>query len=475
MNAPLGFMLLPVVSAGIAYMVFPYRPRVTIAGVAIFTFASAFVASVIPLDEPLKFLGASFPISGSFDFLGRQFVFSPSLRFALLFLYLGGGAFFAGCLSFHPDRQFLPIGLFVLSLLSASLFVQPPLFAAFFLLLSVAFLSLLLSDPSHPSPRGAVRWISYSVFGMLFLLLVGSRLAALTSPPSEPASLRPILLLLCLGFGLFLAFPPFHFWLPDVADDSPPYVVAFILSIYTGGVIFFLLRFLSGFSWLRSSPDLFLLLQAGGAGMCFMGACFSVFQTRLGRAFGYLSLCNLGAILLALSINQPAGVEIAVVLLVLRGFSLFVWGLSFRAIRSQHAADSIEHLRGMVFSRPISCAGSVLSALSLAGAPGLLSFPGYWSLLRLLSSSSPGGVAPLAASLLLFFSMLLGSISLFRFAHAMLQAPMASSSPLEKEGFFRSILLFSIGALFFFGLFPQTIIPWIERTAFDFTNAVINH
>jgi NADH-quinone oxidoreductase subunit N len=474
MNAPLGYMLLPALAAAMAYAVFPSRPRTTVAGATVFVLALAIGATAIPLDDPLRFLGASFPISGTFIFLGRQFIFSPSLRSALMFLYLGCGSFFAGCLSFHPDRYFLPVGLVVLSLLSASLFVQPPLYAAFFLLLSVTLLSLLLSDPSHPSPRGAVRWISYSVFGMLFLLLVGSKLASLASPPSDPAFLRPTLLLLCFGFGLLLAFPPFHFWLPDISDDSPPYSVAFTLSIYIGGVIFFLLRFLDGFPLLRSSADLYLLIQAGGAGMCIVGSLFSLFQTRLGRVFGYLSLSNLGAILLAISLNQPAGLAIALILLVLRGFSLVVWGISFHAIRPLRSTDTIDHLRGMVFSRPISCSGSILSALSLTGVPGLLSFPGYWALLKLLAGPSLGAVSPSIVPLVLFSSVLMGSFSLFRFARSMLQAPITVVSPLEKEGVYRTVVVFSLAIFFLIGLFPQWLFPLISKAAYAFTTVITN-
>jgi formate hydrogenlyase subunit 3/multisubunit Na+/H+ antiporter MnhD subunit len=103
---------------------------------------------------------------------------------------------------------------------------------------------------------------------MPFLLLAGSELAILAGLPIDPLRAQPITILLSVGFGLLLAFPPFHFWLPDAADESPPYSVALILSLYFGAVLFFLLRFLDTYAWRMSIPSCkwpapFFALSAG--------------------------------------------------------------------------------------------------------------------------------------------------------------------------------------------------------------------
>jgi NADH:ubiquinone oxidoreductase subunit 4 (subunit M) len=470
MNAPLFFLLMPVAAGGLAFLLFPFRPRSVIFFSTLLTAALAWAASAIPLDAPLTILNFTFPVGGSLNLLGRQFVFDPSLRSALVFLFFGGAALFGGSLAIPPNRILLPVGFIVLSLLSASLFVQPFLYAAFFLLLTVLFLSFLLSDESHPFPRGAVRWISYSTLGMLFLLLAGSELSVLNNLPADMSDLQSLLFRLCLGFGLLISFPPFHFWLPDVVDDSSPYSVSLILSLYIGAVVFFLLRFLDEFSWLRTSPEIYLVLRVGGVGMCLVGAFFSVFQERFGRCVGYLSLCNLGAILLGLSVSGPAGAQTTMILLAARGFSLSVWGVSFHALRPKKGGDCPEDLRGIAAMRPFAFSAALLSALSLVGTPGLLSFPPFWAVLTTAANTTGSGLPPLLLPLSLLLSLAAGILSVLRFARPMLHYSAALPSSLESSRLLRLFFLTSIALLILLGLFPQLYLPWVAKSANAFVN-----
>jgi formate hydrogenlyase subunit 3/multisubunit Na+/H+ antiporter MnhD subunit len=469
-SAPLVFVLVPLAASVLAYVFFPVRPRLVILLSALFAALMARIASVLPLDAPFTVLQFTVPVSSSFSLLGRPFVFDPDMRSALVFLFVGGGSLFAGSFAVPPNRFLLPVGWIVLGLFSSSLFVRPFLFAAFFLFLSVLCLSLLLSDPSHPVPRGSVRWIVCSALGMLFLLLAGSELSLLDNLPTDPEALQSLLLRLCLGFGLLLSFPPFHFWLPDVVDDSSPYNVSFILSLYIGAVIFFLLRFLDGFAWLRQAPETYVVLQVAGVGMCAVGAAFSVFQERLGRSVGYLSLCNLGAILLSLSVGGSSGVQMALVLLASRGVSLLVWGVSFHALRPKQAGDRPEDLRGAAFSRPLAFAAALLSGLSLVGTPGLIAFPPFWALLRSLASA-PDSILPVLSLLL---SLSAGVLSIFRFARPMLSSAASLPSPVEKGRLLRLFLLGAILSLFLLGLFPQLYIPLVANAANAFANLSVS-
>jgi len=470
MNAPALYLALPMAAALGAYFLFPFRPRSAILISTALAAGMAWFASALPLDAPLMVLGYSIPVTGAFSLLGRQFIFVPSLRSAVLFLFIGGAALFGGSLATPRNRMLLPVGWIVLGLFSASLFVQPFLYAAFFLFLSVLFLSLLLSDSSHPVPRGAVRWISYSALGMMLLLLAGSELSVLDNLPTDPADLQSLLVQLCLGFGLLISFPPFHFWLPDVVDDSSPYSVSFILSLYIGAVIFLLLRFLDGFSWLRLSGEVYLALQAGGVGMCLVGGVFLIFQNRLGRAIGYLSLCNLGALLFSLSIPGPAGAQTAMVLLAARGFSLLVWGVAFHALRPVHSSDRLEDLRGVAFARPLAFSAALLSGLSLVGAPGLISFPPLWALLGKLTVVSTAGLFGILLPLSLLLSLAAGVLSVFRFARPMLHFSDLLPVSMEQTRSLRVFLMASLFLLVLLGLFPQAYLPWVAKSASAFVN-----
>ncbi len=290
MNAPAIFLITPLFAAAVAYVFFPHQPRLTTFASILFSLLLAVAASFIPLGAAWVFLGHPLPVSNTLLFLGRPFIFNPEIRPIILFLCLGSAALLAGSLAASGNRLLVPVLLVVLEPPDLRrLFIQPFLYASFFLLLSVILLALLLSDASHPSPRGAVRWISYSVLGTLFLLLAGSAISLYSNLPADPAKMGPILVQLCLGFGLLLSFPPFHFWLPDVADDSPPYSVSLVLSLYVGGVIFILLRFLDGFAWLRQSSSVYLVFLLAGQRNV-RGGRFSLLGSKPPRALRRVSI-----------------------------------------------------------------------------------------------------------------------------------------------------------------------------------------
>jgi NADH:ubiquinone oxidoreductase subunit 2 (subunit N) len=472
MNAPFVFLFLPFLAAVLTYSFFPRHPRLTIVLSAGLSALLAGAAAVIPLGASLKIFGASLPVSNTLSFLGRSFIFNPVFRPAMIFLYLSIAGMVAGSLAASPNRHFLPVLWMVQGLLTASLFIQPFLYASFFLFLCVIFLSLLLSDVSHPSPRGAARWIAYSVLGTLFLLLAGSGLSLYSGTPMDPSKSQSILLELCLGFGLLLSLPPFHFWLPDVVDDSPPYSVSVILSLFIGGVLFLMMRFMDGFSWLRQSPDVPVVFLLAGNGMCLVGSSLALFQSRLGRCVGYLSLSNLGVILVGLSIAGSVGVETTLVLLAARGFSLLIWGISFHALRPKQASDHISDLRGRAFSNPVAFSAALLSGLSLVGIPGLFSFPPVWAVLRSLSSSGPAAPQAAFSQLAVIFSMAAGVLSLYRFARPMMQVPLAFAISRGGSRLFRAVLFVSLFFFLFLGVFPQILVPMVSRVASAFPNLV---
>ncbi len=468
MNAPAIFLITPGLVAVAVYGFYPRHSRETTILAVFYSLLLALAASSLPLGAPWSIFGHPLAVSNTLSFLGRSFIFNSEARPIIMFLSMGTAALVAGSLAVSANRILIPVLLLVLSFLFASLFIQPFLYASFFLFLTVVLLSLLLSNASHPSPRGAVRWISYSVLGTLFLLLAGSAISLYSNLPVDSAKMEPILIQLCLGFGLLLSFPPFHFWLPDVADDSPPYSVSLVLSLYVGGVIFILLRFLDGFSWLRQSSAVYLVFLFAGSGMCVVGSALSLVQDRLGRCVGFLSLSNLGVVFLSLSIAGGVGLKGGLLLLALRGLSLLVWGVSFHHLRPKQASDHMADLRGRAFSNPVAFSAAILSGLSLVGIPGLFSFPAFWAVLRSVSNPGSTGSPTFFPQLAILFSMAAGIISMYRFARPMMQVPLALSISRGGGRLFRALLIVSIISFFLLGLFPQIITPWISSAASAF-------
>ena len=463
MNSALLLMLVPLLGGLAAYLVWPRNPRLATLIGALTSGLLALLALWLPVGEPIRILTFEIPVDQAFTILGREFIFETSARPALVFLHLAATFLFAGGLAIPLRRLFIPTSLTVLGAMAAALFVRPFLYAAIFLALSAAAFGGILSDPDHPRSRGALRLLVFMMLSMPFILLAGSQLSLSDQIPTEVEQLNRILILLGIGFSFLLALPPFHFWVVDIAEDSPPYAVAFVLTLFQGAAVFFLLRFLSEFAWLRTIPEVYQAFGVAGVAMCVIGGVLALVQDRLGRLTGYAALANMGMILLALSSGEAAGMEAALVMLAWRGLSLGVWGLALTVLRQRDTLDTIQALRGRAKEQPLAATAVVVAGLSLAGLPGLAGFSGHWATLQLLAA--PGVAASYAPLVAIAVSMIACELAYLRFASAMLSG--AGRLALRREEGRMPALFLGSGVLMLivFGLLPQLVLPFIARSA----------
>jgi formate hydrogenlyase subunit 3/multisubunit Na+/H+ antiporter MnhD subunit len=467
-NSALLLMLVPLVGGLTAYVVWPRNPRLATLSGALTSGVLALLTLWLPVGEPIRLLGFEIPVDQAFTILGREFIFETSGRPALVFLHLAGTFLFAGTLAVPMRRLFIPTSLSILGAMAAALFVRPFLYAAIFLALSAAAFGGILSDPDHPRSRGALRLLVFVVLGMPFILLAGSQLSLSGQIPSELDLLNRILVLLGIGFAFLMALPPFHFWVVDIADDSPPYAVAFVLTLFQGASLFFLLRFLAEFAWLRTIPQVHQAFGVAGAAMCLMGGGLALIQNRLGRLTGYAATANMGVILLALSSGKEAGTEAALVMLALRGLSLGVWGVALTVLRQRHPQDALTDLRGRAKEQPLASMAVVIAGLSLAGLPGLAGFSGHWATLQVLGA--PAALANYAPLLAIAGSMIACELAYLRFASALLAG--AGRLTFRREEGRMPALFLGAGMLMLIllGLLPQLVLPFIARSAILFGN-----
>jgi formate hydrogenlyase subunit 3/multisubunit Na+/H+ antiporter MnhD subunit len=141
-------------------------------------------------------------------------------------------------------------------------------------------------------------------------------------------------------------------------------------------------------------------------------------------------------------------------------------------LRPKQARDRITDLRGRAFSNPVAFSAALLSGLSLVGVPGLFSFPPFWVVLRNVADPAAPGSPTMLPQLAILFSMAAGVVSLYRFAHPMMQVPLALSLSGGGGRLLRSILLVSIVSFLILGIFPQILAPWITGAANAFSNLV---
>ena len=459
MSVPVLMLATPFLAALLVYVLQRWRWAQAIIA-AVVCALLALLALQIPLDQVAVFAGRDITFQGTWSVLGRAFTFAPENRPALAFIYIASMFFFAGAGAAKVPSAFLPAGLLSVSLLTATLFVQPFLFAALFLEMLAAVSVLMLSDDDHPFTRGSLRLLVFVTLGVPFILLAGWQIEGATSSPDDLTFLTRATVLLDIGLLILLAILPFHSWIPTVAEESSPYAAAFVFTVVQMAVMFFMLNFFNQYAWLRS-PTQFAALRFAGVAMVIGGGAFAFAQRRFGRLMGYAVMVDIGAAMLAVGLGTADGLRAALAIIAMRGIGLSVWGMGLGWLRAS-AKDStdFDDLVGKAWQFPFASIAVVIGGLSLAGLPLTAGFVGRWALYRQLAVSDYGfAIALLAASGSVMLAYARGAASLFK------RTSTDKAFSIQDDQVAVVFLAIGVAVILFVGLFPQMVLPAVTQAA----------
>lgn len=447
MNAPLLIALGTLVSALLSGAL---RGRPHGAALASTLGAAALGAFVllVHLEQPFVVVGLSLKVGATWGILGRSLVLGEGNRTAVAFLYLAAAFIFGGSWIARPGRYFHSVGLVSLGAVVASLMVRPFLFAAIFLEIAAMGSVLILARPGPSNRRGALRLLSLYTTAMLTTLLAGWRVEILGAAGGTAEEGLQAAMFLAIGFAILMVVPPFHHWLPAEADTAHPYALAFVAVFLQSAGLFFLLRFLDGYPWLRDNMQLYAGMRAVGAVMVVVAAALAAAQPTLARAVAYALIADLGLPLIAMGARTPQGYQLAVGLIAAHAISLAVCALGLTALEQRAREDPpAADLRGVGRRAPLAAAATVAGLLSLAGFPLTAGFPARWALLQGLAATH------LAPALGIVAGMAIGAAVGLRWLRVLLQEGEAPPMPLPIAE-----RAFLAGGVFFcvlFGTFPQ--------------------
>jgi formate hydrogenlyase subunit 3/multisubunit Na+/H+ antiporter MnhD subunit len=332
--------------------------------------------------------------------------------------------------------------------------VRPFLYAAF----AMEFVALtgvvLLVRPAGEPNRGPLYLLTLTTLAMMAVLLAGWVIESEGVTEATPELALQAMVLLAIGFGVYLAVPPFHFWLSSSATESDPYVLTFVsLAVQSAG-IFFLFRFLDTYAWLRQETLVFALLRYTGGITTLLGAIWALSQRSMRRVLAFASISDIGAILLAIGIATPDGFRLALGLMLSRVVGLALASLGLAMLTTSESTDDAQGLAGAIQSHPLATSGIVAGLLTLAGYPLTAGFPGRWGILLNLSQLD---VAPSIAVLFAFIA-LLGTAVRWLFIFLTPSGQESQERLRSWEAFFA---LGGVALAAILGIFPQLIYPWI--------------
>jgi len=453
MSAPIIFIILPIVLGGILMLLTSraFLSSVLASGFCLFL---AILAGFLPINQVFLLGSSRFTIAAEMNILGRQLVLDQNgLTAAILFFALGSFWF----LGIHParaPRRMAPLGMILLGLAVATLAVRPFLYSAI-LLETLVLASVPLFVPAgQPPGQGVLRYIIFMTLAMPFVLLAGAIASQLEQFPADSNFIFYTVVLLLVGFAFWLAVFPLNTWVPMLAEETPPFVTGFVLSILSTVVLLMLSRFINEYSWLRDFPDLSILLKTTGVVMVASAGIWAAFQSSLNRLMGYALIVENGMALLMLSLPTSEGAPLFAASLPTRLLGIAAFALSLASLRRANMDLTVQGLEGAIFKKPGLVLALLCSYFSLAGLPLLASFPVRLVLFEHLADISMGSLVWIGVGVAGF--ILTGLRLVF--------SAIRSETPqwqIEEDRFLIMMLSIGVLLLIIMGLFPSFSLNWI--------------
>lgn len=468
LNTPLIWIVFPGLLAGLLSLAQRWERLVVVLG-TITAAGLSLLAWQLPVQE-LFFVGRwTIRLADTWTVFGRQFILGETQRPALVVLYLAAAFWFGAAYVARPGRSFIPLALGIVALLTAAIAVEPFLYAALLIELAVLLSIPLLIPAAHTFKPGILRFLTYQTLGMPFILFSGWMLAGIEATPAEPELALRLSLLIGLGFAFLIGMIPFHTWIPMLSEESHPYAAGFIFLLLPGAILFFGLRFLDRYAWLRDSQSTYVWLRSAGVLMVLVAGLWAAFQRHLGRMLAYAVILEIGVSLVAVSLREQAlvfgkesgaGLDITLGIffasMLPRGLAFGVWALALTVIQRQTSSMVFRDVQGIARRLPLAAGSLVLAHFSLVGLPLLAGLPVRLALLDSLAQTSLGAALAVLSGMV---GLLTGGL---RTLAVLVMGPEEDWHSTETWGQ-RFYLALGILGLLAVGVFPQGFLPFFAN------------
>lgn len=373
------FIGLPVVAALYAMLLGQHR-RLLLWTAQITVLVELYLCMNLPLNQPLRLLGATFSLSA----LDRLFLY--------VFLLLAGALLLVAQRLRQGDFP-VPIGLFVLGVTNAIVLLDDPIVIS--LLLEVIGLAIVLGTVDRPEEPVGLLPVSALMAGLKYLIMMTLAGIALVlgflmsglflETPEEAILARLALGLIVTGFGLGMAVVPFHLWFPDLAGHTSTVMTGLLVSLVQGAALLFLGREFLRQPWLLlDNPRASLWLTGGAIISALLAALLATGQTNWKRLAAYATSFDIALILYSFGLISASSMWAGFLLAIHHGLALTLMWICIGVLEWSTGRDDVAGLVGVGFRLPMVALGLVVATLSLAGVPPFAGFVSRW-LLALLA------------------------------------------------------------------------------------------
>lgn len=348
-------------------------------------------------------------------------------------------------------------------------------------LMSIAIYVLVgMNRRTERSAEGAIKYFLLGAFSTAFLLygialvygatgatnFVAIRSSILRFDLARNGLLLVGIALLLVGFGFKIAAAPFHMWAPDVYEGAPTPITAYMAAAVKAAAFAAFFRL-----WLEAFPSLLSSWHQAvwwlAAITMVVGNVVALAQRNIKRLLAYSSIAHAGYILVALVVGTRLGSSAFM-------FYLFAYTLAtlgaFAVIvalgRSGEDNMTVEEYAGLWSVRPGLAIAMSVFMLALLGFPifGGIGFFAKWYVLQAaLQSEYP---QTRLAVILVVTSVVSAGYYLY-VVMVMFMKPRATAALLpERTGAWtRTVVWASVVIILAFGLFPDAIVSFTQRSA----------
>jgi NADH-quinone oxidoreductase subunit N len=397
MNSPLIWIMVPgLVGFGLLFLR-RYSLLLHIIGI-LTALLLAYMAWSLPFEESIRIIPLpsipSIRVEDTLTILGRRFILDDSARPSLVLIFLVSALWFGGAFISRVNLLFTPLGLWIASLATAALAVEPFLYAAV-LIFGVALICIpILNPPGSAVNQGVLRFFKYQAIGMAVVLIGGRLLSDVELNPTNVQLAIRVTIIIGLGFAFITAIFPFYTWIPMVARDAHPYASAYVFFLFPAIVG------LLSVNYIQQHRSIGIPLNAGealrilGVIMILLGGLRAAGERNLVRMMGFAAILEIGMSLLALSLVADTSIITPAYGFYFsqqlpRMISLALWALSLSFLKESGFSYSLDEVAGAAREKPFISASLVLSTLTIAGMPFLAAFPVMISLWSNLLPRAP--------------------------------------------------------------------------------------